>query len=343
MADRLLRAMRADGVEVGFLPINPFPPRGLRWTERVKVLRTLVCSTFYVWSLLRRVPRYDLLHIFSASYLSFVISQLPAILVGRLYGKPIVLNYHSGQAEDHLRRWGWIVSGILALVDTIVVQSDFLVEVFGRFGFSAVAIPNDVDTRAFAFRKRAHFRPCILVPRTLEPLYNVGCVLRAFREVQAEYPEAELTIMGTGPQRAELEALVGQLNLSLVRFTGRVERDSVPDVFRRHDIFVNASSIDNMPVSILEAFASGLAIVTTAAGGIPWMVSDRVTGHVVPIDDHKAIAQRIIEVIESPEATCHMVDRAFNQLNQYAWPVISQQWYSLYCQLVRGTLSKTHK
>ena len=56
-------------------------------------------------SLLLRVPRYDVLHVFSASYLSFVLAPLPAMLAGRLYRRKVVLNYHSGEAEDHLRRW----------------------------------------------------------------------------------------------------------------------------------------------------------------------------------------------------------------------------------------------
>ena len=106
MADSLMRGMRGDGVDIDFLPINPQPPGILRHTEKVKYLRTVIVSFFYVVSLLRRIRRYDLVHLFSAAHASFMVSQMPAILIARWYGKPLILNYRSGEAEDHLRRWG---------------------------------------------------------------------------------------------------------------------------------------------------------------------------------------------------------------------------------------------
>src|SRR5690606_28765403 len=108
-----------------FLPINPLPPRGLRWTERIKYLRTLIVSLVYGVSLLRQVPRHDVVHLFSAAYMSFIISQVPAILAAHLFGKPLILNYRSGEAEDHLRRWKWLVLPILRSIDQIVVQTPF--------------------------------------------------------------------------------------------------------------------------------------------------------------------------------------------------------------------------
>ena len=99
-AERLITHLRAEpGLEVGFLPINPRLPGILRKLQSIKYLRTIVTSIWYCSSLLRRVPEYDLVHTFSASYFSFVLAPTPAILIAKLFGKKVLLNYHSGEAR----------------------------------------------------------------------------------------------------------------------------------------------------------------------------------------------------------------------------------------------------
>src|ERR1041384_6843039 len=103
-AAQLLEYLRQEkSVEVGFLPINPRLPGVLRYLQKIKYVRTVVTSIAYVISLLFRVRKYDVLHVFSASYFSFVLAPTPAILVGKFYGRKVLLNYHSGEArsEEH--------------------------------------------------------------------------------------------------------------------------------------------------------------------------------------------------------------------------------------------------
>jgi glycosyltransferase involved in cell wall biosynthesis len=330
MAGELMRRMRRDGLAIDFLPINPEPPGLLALAERVKILRTLVVSAFYCTSLLREVRRYDLIHLFSASYLSFLISQMPAILVARLYRKPLILNYRSGEAEDHLRRASRGVLGLLRMCQAIVVPSGFLVEVFARFGFRATAIANVVDPTAIRPRHRESAEPRIVVPRALEPLYNVACAIRAFAIIQRRFPEARLTILGQGSEEASLRRLARELGLRHVEFTGWVERSGIGDTYDRHDILVNTSSIDNMPVSLLEGFAAGLPIVTTNAGGIPHLVQDRVNAHLVEVDDHEAIAARVIELVENPEEVARLSRASRDESRKYTWEVVASRWYGLY-------------
>lgn len=330
VAQQMLDDFHASGFRADFQPINPEPPGILRHAERVKYLRTFVVSIVYMLNLLWRVPRYDIVHIFSASYFSFIIAQTPAIVISRLFGKAIVLNYHSGQADDHLKRWGQIVYAILRLVDRIVVQSEYLVKVFKDHGFDSVAIANVVNVDAFPFVARETFRPHILVPRMLDPIYNVACSIRAFQIVKLQVPDARLTLLGNGPQEESLRNLVRDLQIDDVTFAGRVERNQIADVYRQHDIFLNSSDIDNMPVSVLEAFASGLPVVTTAAGGIPYMIRDRETGHLVELDDHGALAERLLEVLRDQAATQKMVHAARKQLDQYRWPAVACRWFDLY-------------
>src|SRR6266487_2547616 len=120
-AARLIsRLQREPSLTVGFLPINPRLPGVLRKLQGIKYVRTIVTSLLYLGTLLLRVYQYDVIHVFSASYFSFVLAPTPAILVGRLYGKKILLNYHSGEADDHLARWKRTAIPTIRLADEIV-------------------------------------------------------------------------------------------------------------------------------------------------------------------------------------------------------------------------------
>src|ERR1044071_1025859 len=145
-AARLLDRLRQEpSLEVDLLPINPRLPGQFAYLQRIKYVRTIVTSIAYVLSLLLRVYKYDVLHVFSASYFSFVLAPTPAILAGKLYRRKILLNYHSGEAEDHFRRWRSAIA-TLRLADVLIVPSEYLVRVFKQFGLTAHAIHNLVDT-----------------------------------------------------------------------------------------------------------------------------------------------------------------------------------------------------
>jgi glycosyltransferase involved in cell wall biosynthesis len=281
-AARLLERLgREPSLEVGFLPINPRLPVGLHHLQNIKYVRTLVTSFAYVLSLLCRVYQYDVIHVFSASYFSFVLAPSPAILVGKLYRRKILLNYHSGEADDHLRRWRRTAIPTIRLADSVVVPSKYLVRVFASYGLQATAIYNLVDTSKFRFRQRSPLRPAFLSNRNLESHYGVDRVLRAFAVIQKELPEASLTIAGDGSQSRALKVLAQDLNLRNARFIGQIDPAGIAGVYDAADIFLNGSEIDNQPLSILEAFSCGLPVVTTDAGGILDIVGDGITGMVV--------------------------------------------------------------
>lgn len=336
-AVRLLSGLRAEpSLDVGFLPHNPRLPRVLRWLERVKYVRTLVRTLIYCVTLLVRLPWYDVVHIFSASYYSYLISALPALLVAKLYGKKVILNYRSGEAEDHLRHWRLTARPTMRLADALVVPSDYLVEVFAGFGLQARAIPNIVELDRFRFRERRPLRPIFLTSRLLEPLYNVPCVLRAFAVIQRRYPEAWLTVAGDGSQRSELHRLARDLGLQNAEFVGRVLFERMPELYNAADIYLMGNDIDNMPASIIECFASGLPVVTTDAGGIPYIVQHEETGLVVPRGDHNALAAGAIRLLEDNALASRIARRAREQCRRYVWREVRGAWLGLYNELAIG-------
>jgi glycosyltransferase involved in cell wall biosynthesis len=323
--------LNRDGrVHVDLLFVNPQLPGVFGRLQSIKYVRTIVTSIAYAASLFARLWRYDVVHAFSASYWSFVLAPLPAMVVGRLYGKRVVLNYHSGEADDHLARWPFAVRA-MSLAHAIIVPSEFLVDVFARFGVHARAIFNFVETERLPYRRREALQPKFLANRNLEPLYNVPCVLRAFARIQREIPDATLVVAGFGSQRAMLEALAAELQLRGVTFVGRVDSSRMSELYDAADLFLNASNIDNMPLSILDAFATGVAVVTTNAGGIPYMVRNGETGFLVELDDDTALADAALRLLRDPALASRITSSARQEcLDQYQWSVVSRQWEQLY-------------
>ena len=198
------RLARSPELEVTFLPVNPRLTKPLHLLQRVKYVRTIVTTVAYVLSLLRRVPRMDMVHAFSASYWSFLLAPVPAMLVARLFHKGVILNYRSGEADDHLARWR-TAAPLMRLAHLIVVPSNYLVDVFARHGLKAKAVPNFVEIEQLPYRQRDTVRPVFLSNRIFQALYNVSCVLRAFGRIQARMPEAKLVVAGDGPLRERLQ------------------------------------------------------------------------------------------------------------------------------------------
>jgi len=333
-AARLLARLREEpSLQVELLPINPRLPGVLRKLQAIKYVRTVVTSLLYLASLLTTVYKYDVIHVFSASYFSFVLAPTPAILVGKLYGKKILLNYHSGEAEDHLRRWRGSAIPTIRLVNSLIVPSEYLVRVFTQFGLKARAICNIIDTSWFHFRQRTPLRPMFLSNRNLESHYGVDKVLRAFAIIQQDFPEASLTIAGDGRQRRSLEQLAENLSLRNTTFLGQIDPTAIAQLYDGADIYLNGSEIDNQPLSILEAFACGLPIVTTAAGGIPDIVTDGKTGFVVPCGDYQLIAERAIRLLTNPQLAKQIAELAYDECKRYSWQTTRGAWMRAYGEL----------
>jgi L-malate glycosyltransferase len=335
-ADQLLRAWRGSPeVDAWLVPINPLPPRGLRFATKVKYLRTIVTELTYVPRLAAEIARADVVHVFSASYYSFLLAPLPAMLVGRALGRPVVLNYHSGEAPDHLSRSA-IARAALARADRIVVPSPFLARVFRQFGLDASVVPNTIDLDRFAFRERDPLRPRILSTRNLDYPYNVACTLRAFRLIQDRRPDATLTLVGGGKEEPQLRQLASDLSLENVTFVGRVDPSAVAAYYAEHDIYLQSPDIDNMPLSVLEAFASGLPVVSTDTGGIPAILRDGEHGLLAPRDNHERLAAQVLRLLADPSLARRLARAAHTTCGAYAWPAVAPQWLHVYRSLLSG-------
>jgi glycosyltransferase involved in cell wall biosynthesis len=325
----LVESLRADGRVVTFVPINPRFPAAIETLRKWPGVRTLVNQSLYIPSL-AQLATVDVAHIFSASYASFLLAPVPAMLAARAFNKQVVLHYHSGEADDHLANWGVLVHPWLRLAHEIVVPSEYLRQVFAHYGHEARVIPNVVDLTRFVYRERRPLRPRLLSTRNLEPHYRVEVIIRAYARMKALMPDASLTIAGYGSEEMRLRRLVDETRLEDVRFVGKVDPAAMPRLYDEGDIFLNASVVDNQPVSILEAFASGLPVISTPTGDIPAMVRHEHTGLLVPPFDPDAMAGAIVNLLAQPERALAFAARAHATIGRYTWPAVRDAWADVY-------------
>ena len=335
-ADLLMRHWQGDpDIRATFIPVDPRFPAGLRWIARIPGVRTLVRTPFYFAALWRGVRDADVIHIFSASYASFLIAVFPAWLVARMRGKKTLINYHSGEARDHLQRSA-IARAILRRADQIVTPSAFLVDVFREFDLAAEAIPNNVDFLQFTYRPRSPLRPHLICTRGFHTYYSIDIAVKAFAQVQQEFPSAQLDLVGGGPLESSIRQLVSDMKLSGVNFCGVVSRQEIGKYYDRADIFVNASRLDNMPISVLEAFASGTPVISTSPDGMRYLVDPGRTGLLSEPGNPDALAENVLRVLRDPQFGLRLASNAFGELRRYRWESVREQWLHAYRALVPG-------
>ena len=329
-----MRELGREGYPVEFVPINPGFPRPLARVRRWPYARTAVNEALYLTSL-RRLARVDVVHVYSAAYWSFLLGPALAIAAGRALGKRVVLNYHSGEADHHLATWGRRVHPWLRAADEIVVPSEYLRDVFARHGYAARVIANIVDLGRFRYRERIPLAPRLLSTRNLEAYYRVDVTLDAFALVRERYPDATLTIAGSGSLEPALRRRAQELGPRGIRFVGRVEPQHLPRLCDAADVFVNASVVDNQPVSVLEAFASGLPVVSTATGDLVNLVRDGETGLIAPALDPAASAKAVMTLLERPDMARELARRGREEVQRFTWARVRDAWAEVYAP--RGT------
>jgi glycosyltransferase involved in cell wall biosynthesis len=132
------------------------------------------------------------------------------------------------------------------------------------------------------------------------------------------------------------------LELKGVEFIGAVPPDRMPELYDRADIFVNSSLVDNMPLSLIEAFACGLAVVSSNAGGIPHLVTGGETGLLSPCGDYEALAANVIRLLEDQKLAAGLINRARVASQQYTWTATRGSWLKIYADMSGGADARRH-
>ena len=338
---QLAQLLRDEGVVVELIQVNsPYRPQ---WAGRIKGIRAVFRLFPYLIHLWQSANKVQLFHVFANSGWSWHLFAAPAIWIARLKKKPVIINYRGGEADAFFDKDFFWVRPSLYRTNAIVVPSGFLEAVFQKRGFSSSIVPNIIDLSRFSVGTNTKNlsktnSPHILVARNLELIYDNATALRAFSIVIKHFPSAQLTITGSGPERQTLENLVVELGLQdAVTFTGRVDNNDMAALYQSSDIMVNPSLADNMPISVLEALASGVPVVSTNVGGVPFLVVHDNTALLVPVQDPAAMADAILVLLNNPTKARQIRSAGLNVVKNYSWPEVRSRLLGVYENVLRKT------
>ncbi len=327
----LAGALKAEGATVTFLPSNPAPPAMLRACERVPGVRTILRLAVYCARLLRALASVEIVDVQACSWWYFFLVVIPAVAAGRVARKRVVMKYHGGEADRFLARCAALVRPVFRMADAVTAPSGFLAEVIQRrIGVPVQIVPNIIDLAAFRYRERRVVHPKMLVTRHLEKLYDVEMVIRAFREVQIRYSDASLWIAGSGSEEARLRDLVAAWELRNVSFLGHLPYQELPRLYDQCDLLLNGSRADNFPGSLIEAAAAGLVVISTGAGGIPYVFQDGVDALLVAPKDWMALSAAVRRVIEEPGLAPRLSRAAFQISQSCSWNHVRPLLFTVY-------------
>lgn len=337
---QLATLLAAEGCEVRVVQTNlPYMPAWIGGVPIIRAAFRLVPHLAHLWQSVRGA---DVVHVMANSGWAWHLFAAPALWIAVVRGVPVVVNYRGGDADAFFaRQFRWVRPSLRRAAE-VIVPSGFLRAVFERYGASATIIPNVVNLEAFHPAPEAPRTPHVVVTRNLESIYDVATAIRAFALVARTRPEARLTIAGSGPERAALERIAVEQGVAAsVCFTGRLDHADLPALYRSATLMLNSARIDNMPNALLEAMASGIPIVTTNVGGIPFMVEDSGFALLVPPGDSSAMASAALRIIGDPALGARLVSAGLEASRKYAWPKIRGDLFAAYARATRSRPQKS--
>ena len=268
---------------------------------------------------------------------AFVYEAL-SILYGRLLGRRVVAVLRGGWLGDLARKHPRLVRGILSLPHTRIAPHQYLVDELRGMEIPVERlIPNFIEPESYGYRERFQPQPRFLFLRGTHAIYNPELCLCAFARVQRRFPDASLTLAGGGPIE-HLQRLVETLHLRNIRFPGLVPKAQIPNLAQEHDIYVQSNRTENMPVTVLEMWASGLPVVGTAVGGLPYLVRDGHNGLLVPNEDEAALAAACLRILDEPGLGVSLARNGRASLTAHTWSAVADQWTEV-LGLPKGSLS----
>lgn len=331
-AYQILTRLQVEGYPIQGVRTNPVLPPIFSWIDKVKVVRSLIKWIIFFISC-RKILKSDIVHIFSSSGLNFYLFTLTSLMLAKLTKKKIIINYHGGGAEVFFSKHSKLLSWSVGHCSKLIVPSRYLQEVFKKFGFESEIIGNIANVEQFNFKRREIDVPVVISTRNLSKIYNVECAVKSFSILQKKFPGAIFYIAGDGPEKENLKSQVTHLNLRNVHFLGNLKNEDMAFYIEKSNIFINTSTVDNMPGSILEAYASGLPVVSTNVGGIPYMVEDRVSGLLADNNDFEKLGELLILVANDSTLVSKLVINGYAQISALKGETITELWKNSYLQL----------
>ena len=269
---------------------------------------------------------YLLIDTYSTSnfYFAFFTSQL-----ARIFSLKYIPILHGGNLPARLKKSPKMSNLIFKNVFVNVAPSNYLQSVFKKNRFDVINIPNGIELKKYPFKQRKIESPKLFWLRAFDEIYNPTMAIEVFKKLKKEYPQASLCMVGADKDGSliKITSLVNKYNLSdSVLFTGQLPKNEWMEKSKDYNVFLNTTNFDNTPVSVIEAMALGLPVVSTDVGGIPYLISDTKDGLLVPPNDIDAMVNSIVKLVENPDLVKSLTINARLKVESFDAEKVLEQW-----------------
>ncbi len=238
---------------------------------------------------------------------------------------------HGGDLPKRLANSPKLCNAIFNNAYKNVAPSEYLKLKFNAFGYhNVVVIPNTIQLKNYPFKERVFDKPRLLWVRSFANIYNPLLAIQILKALKDEEYDAELCMVGPDKDGslAKAKVLANQLNVD-VNFTGKLSKEDWLKLSEDYNIFINTTNFDNMPVSVIEAMALGLPIVSTYVGGLPFLIENDKEGILLKPDSTELFVEAIKYIVSKPEFRNTIILNARDKVKQFDWEAVKQQWNKL--------------
>lgn len=289
----------------------------------------LLDMLFTVWS---RRNQFKIATIDTFSGPSFFWAEVIGFTLRKL-GKPFVLILHGGDLPNFSRRHQQRVIRLFKSAAAITVPSKYLLEQMQPYCSDILLLPNPIDIQKYKFISRHDPRPVLIWLRAFHSIYNAPLAIYTLGLLVSDNHNFRLLMGGNDKGDGsfqKVKQLVETLGISSkIEFAGKISKANVPSWLQNGDIFINTTNVDNTPISVLEAMACGLCVISTNVGGIPYLLEDGKDAFLVDPNNPEAMASAVRRILTEPNLAEKLSMNARKKAEQVDWSVILPQWESL--------------
>lgn len=257
---------------------------------------------------------------------AFIISQLCRILNLKYIPK-----LHGGNLPSRIVRSKFFSNLIFKNAHINIAPSYYLLEAFKKTGYTNLKyIPNTIEMQLYPSTSKEFTSPKILWVRSFAKIYNPLMAVKVFIKMKAIFPEAKICMVGPKKDDSHAKTLkFAKKNNVEVIFTGKLSKEEWIELSKEYNVFINTTHFDNTPISVIEAMALGLPVVSTNVGGIPYLLEHNVNALLVNDDDCDGMTNQITRLFTEPNLAYNLSKKGKESVESFDWEIVKKQWIEL--------------
>lgn len=254
-----------------------------------------------------------------------------AVIVGyvcRLLKLPYIPILRGGDLPNRIKKSHKTSKRLFTNAKINIAPSQYIIDAFKSVGIDNITyIPNTIETAQYTFKKRSVVAPRLLWVRSFSKIYNPLMALKVLKNLTNTYPKASLTMVGPEKDESYKECLAfAKANDLPVIFTGMLSKEAWRSIANDHDIFINTTNFDNAPVSVIEAMALGLPVISTNVGGLPFLITHEKDGLLTPANEIELFCNSVVRLLKEPQLCATLSENGRKKAESFDWAVLKVIW-----------------